>query len=137
MRLGMANERTDVLDQAHDAWNAGDLDAVRAIYATDITADPGLLWPSSQPLSGAEPIIETFASIRETFERSEAIPLEYIEHGDTVIVPTRWRGVVAGNTIDQVVVASYTFRGDQISHIAYYEKVDEAVEALDPEAPAT
>ena len=126
----MAGERTAVLDKAHDAWNEGDLEAVRAIYAADITADAGLLWPESEPLSGAEPIIQTFASIRETFEESEVIPLEYIEHGDTVIVPSRWRGVVGGNVIDQVVVAAYTFRGDQICHIAYYEKVDEAVDAL-------
>jgi len=132
----MASERTDVLDRAHDAWNEGDLDAVRSIYATDITADPGMLWPSGSQLSGAEPIIETFASIRETFETSEIVPLEYMEHGDTIIVPTRWSGSVGGNVIEQTVIASYTFRGEQICHIAYFEQVEEAVAALDAEAPA-
>lgn len=127
----MTSERTEAIRLAHEAWNRGDFDGVRELYADDITADAGVMWPSSGTLSGKEPIIERFASIRETFENSEVIPDDYIEHGDTVVVPTRWRGVVAGSTIEQLVVAAYTFRGSHVSHIAYYDGVDAAFEALE------
>jgi ketosteroid isomerase-like protein len=127
----MGSERTDAIRRAHEAWNQGDFEGVRSLYADDITADAGVMWPSSGTLSGKEPIIERFASIRETFEDSEVIPDDYIERGDTVIVPTRWRGVVGGSTIEQHVVAAYTFRGPQVSHIAYYDSLDAAFEALE------
>jgi ketosteroid isomerase-like protein len=130
----MASDREDAIRRAHDAWNRGDFDGVRELYAPDITADPGVMWPSSGTLSGSEPIIETFASIRDTFEESEVIADEYIERGDTVIVPTRWRGVVAGSLIEQHVVASYTFNGSKVQHIAYYDGLDEAFKALESAA---
>jgi ketosteroid isomerase-like protein len=127
----MASDREEAIRRAHEAWNRGDFDGVRDLYAPDITADPGVMWPSSGTLSGPDPIIENFASIRDTFEDSEVIADDYIERGDTVVVPTRWRGVVAGSTIEQKVVATYTFRGEKVQHIAYYEGLDEAFKALD------
>jgi ketosteroid isomerase-like protein len=128
----MSPTRQDVLERAHDAWNRGDLDAVREAYAPDITADAGMLWPASGPISGADTIIANFQSIRETFVSSELIPDDYIERGDTVVVPTRWRGVVdgSGTVIEQRLVANYTFSGDRISHIAYFEQLDEALAAI-------
>ena len=62
----MASERTNAIRHAHEAWNRGDFDGLREVYAPDITADPGVMWPSSGTIFGQEAIIERFASIRDT-----------------------------------------------------------------------
>jgi ketosteroid isomerase-like protein len=128
----MSPTRIEAVERAYDAWNRGDLATVRTLYAPDVTADAGMLWPASGPLSGPDPIIETFASIQEAFVSCELIAEEYLVHGDTIVVPTRWRGVVegSGTTIEQRLVANYTFRGSEITHIAYFEQLDEALAAV-------
>jgi ketosteroid isomerase-like protein len=124
--MSLANVET--VRRGYEAWNRGDLDAMREIYAPDITANAGALWTTAGDLAGSEAIIAAFASILTTFQNSELVPDEYIERGDCVVVPTRWRGMVPGseNVIEQLVVATYTFRAGQIVHIGYFHDLDEA-----------
>ena len=114
----------------YEAWNRGDLDALRSIYSPDVRADAGELWPASGEVSGAEGIIGAFASILATFEHCELVPEDYIEHGDTVVVPTVWQGTLVGSksVIKEHVVAVYTLRGDRICRIAYFEHMADAME---------
>jgi SnoaL-like domain len=103
---------------------------VREIYAPEVTASAGELWPAGGEVSGAEPIIAAFASIREMFEHSELVAEKFIERGESVVVPTLWRGTPHGSEsiIDQHVVAVYTFRGAQVVRIDYFEHLEEALE---------
>jgi ketosteroid isomerase-like protein len=124
----MSLQNVETVRRGYEAWNRGDLDAVRAIYAPDVTANAGGLWTAAGELSGPEAIIEAFASIRATFQNSELVPDEYIERGASVVVPTRWRGTLAEsqNVIEQRVVAAYTLRAGQIVHIGYFDRLDDA-----------
>ena len=63
----VAGRNIDVVRAGHDAWNRGDLDAVREIYAPDVTASAGALWPAAGEVSGADAIIKEFASIFSAF----------------------------------------------------------------------
>jgi ketosteroid isomerase-like protein len=128
----MGGQKVDVVRGGYEAWNRGDLDAVRSIYAPDVTANAGPLWPAAGEVSGPEAIIQAFASILSTFEHSEIVPEEYVEHGDSVLVPTVWRGTVAGSdgVIEQRLVAVYTFRGDQVIRLDYFPGMDEALAAI-------
>jgi ketosteroid isomerase-like protein len=134
----MGGPNVDVVSAGYDAWNRGDLDAVREIYAADVVANAGELWPAAGEVSGADAIIEGFASIFSAFERSELVPEEYVEHGDSVVVPTLWRGTVAGSerVIEQRLVAVYTLRDGQIVRIGYYQAMPEALRSIGVDAPA-
>jgi len=126
--------------RAYDDWSCGDLAAVRTLYADDITADAGLLWPSGGEIAGVDAIIAAFSSILEAFETCEVVPQEFIEDGETLVVPTHWRGTLpgSGGVIDQLVVATYTFGDDDRVHrIAYYESVAEAMGAVAAERAET
>lgn len=129
----MEGRNVDVVRTGYEAWNRGDLDAVRGIYAPEVTASAGALWPAAGEVSGPEAIIQAFASILNTFEHSELVPEEFVEEGDSVLVPTLWRGTMAGSegVIEQRLVVVYTLRGDQIVHIGYFPGMVEARAAID------
>jgi ketosteroid isomerase-like protein len=122
-------ENVDTVRRGYDARNRGDLDAVREIYAPDVIANAGELWPVAGEVEGAEAIIDAFASILSTFESSELVPEEFIERGNTVVVPTCWRGTLAGSgsVIQQHLACVYTLRHARITRIDYVETVEEAL----------
>jgi ketosteroid isomerase-like protein len=124
------SDNVETIRRGYDAWNRGDLDGVRSIYAAEVTADAGALWPAAGLVSGSDAIIEAFASIFATFEESEVLADEYIERGDCVVVPTRWRGMLPGSrdVVEQRVVAAYTMRDGQVVHIGYFRGLGEAFE---------
>jgi ketosteroid isomerase-like protein len=133
----MSRESVETVRLGYEAWNRGDLDAVRNIYAPDVTANAGELWPAGDEVSGAEAIIAAFASILDMFEHSELVAEKFIECGESVVVPTLWRGTLhdSESAIEQRVVAVYTFRGEQVSHIDYFQHLEEALERVgDPES---
>jgi ketosteroid isomerase-like protein len=122
----------------YEAWNRGDLDALRAIYSPDVTAEAGELWTSSGKVSGPDAIIGAFASIFATFEHCELVAEEYIERGEVVVVPTVWQGTLVGSdsVIKEHVNAVYTLRDGRICRIAYFQHLDEALERAELECAA-
>ena len=126
----MSSENVDTVRRGYDAWNKADLDAVREIYAPDVIANAGGLWPAAGEVEGPEAIIDAFASILSTFESSELVPEDFIEYGDTVVVPTRWRGTLAGSgsVIEQHLACVYTLRDAQVTRIDYLGSLAEALE---------
>ena len=123
-------DNVETIRRGYEAWNRGDLDSLAAIYAPDVTADAGVLWPSAGEIAGPQAIIDAYASIIAIFEESEVLADEYIERGDCVVVPTRWRGLLPGSedVVEQKVVATYTMRDGQVVHIGYFTRLEDAFE---------
>jgi len=128
----LSQESVETIRRGYEAWNRGDLDTLRESYAPDVTASAGALWPAGDEVSGAETIIAAFASILEMFQQCELVAERFIERGDSVVVPTIWRGTLhdSESVIEQHVVAVYTFRGEQVIHIDYCEHLEEAFERI-------
>jgi ketosteroid isomerase-like protein len=126
-------DRVEAIRRGYDAWNRGDLERVRALYAPEVTAHAGALWPTAGVVSGADAIIENFSSILATFERSELLAEDFIEIGEFVVVPTRWLGTLSGSdsVIEQRVIAAYKFRGDRVVRIEYFADLEEALRAIE------
>jgi uncharacterized protein len=127
----MSQLNADVVRRGYDAWNQGDLDAVREIYSPDVVASAGELWPAAGDVHGPDAIIEQFASIFATFERLELVPEEYADHGDVIVVPTVWRGTLPGSDalIEQQLVATYRLRDGLVVHIGYFDDLESALQA--------
>ena len=126
----MDSANVETVRRGYDAWNRADLDAVREIYAPDVVANAGGLWPAAGEVKGPDAIIDAFASILSTFESNEIVPEEFIERGDAVVVPTCWRGTLAGSgsVIEQHLACVYTLRDALVVRIDYVEGVEEALE---------
>ncbi len=123
----------ELLRRATEAYNRGDVDALRECYAPDITADAGELWPVAGQVQGVERVLAEFASIFATFERVEVIAEDYIERGGAIVVPSRWRGTVSGSdsVIEQPIVAVYRLRDGRVASIEYFGALDAGLAAAE------
>jgi ketosteroid isomerase-like protein len=122
------------------AYNRGDLNMLREHYAWDIVVDAGDMWPALGAVHGVERVLAEFASIFATFEQVEVIADDYIERGGAVVVPSRWRGTMAGSesVIEQPVAVVYRVRDGLMASIQYFHEFAAALEAAEegPPAPA-
>ena len=105
----MSGEHVETLRVAYEAWNRGDLDALRDIYAPNVVAH-----------------------VLADSYHSELVAERFIDHGESVVVPTIWRGTLhdSASVIEQRVVAVYIFRGKQVVRIEYFEHLDQALERI-------
>ena len=114
------------------AYNRGDLETLRAHYAPDIVVDAGDLWPAG-PVQGVDRVLAEFASIFSTFEQVEVIADDYIERGGGVVVPSHWRGTMAGSksVIEQPLAVVYRVCDGLVSSIQYFHDLGAALAAAE------
>jgi ketosteroid isomerase-like protein len=129
----MGDEHADTVRRACRAWCDGDISVYREMYAPDVVAEGGGLWPEGEgSVKGVEAVIANFESILAAFKRSELIPERFIESGDSLAVELLWRGVIPGTQapVEQHIVCAYRFRGELIVHTAWYADLGEALASL-------
>src|SRR5947209_7047170 len=117
----MSGRHADMVRRACEAWCAGDISVYREMYAPDVVAEGGGLWPEGDgSIRGADAVIRNFESVMGAFERSELIPIDFYENGDALAVELRWRGFMAGadTPVEQRLVCGYRFRDGLISYTA-------------------
>ena len=94
----MSQENVEIVRAAFDAWNAGDMDALRELYDPDVDrCAPIEGWPEPGPFVGREVVMRWFA---QPARPGTPTPLElasdFIEVGDRVAVRQIWRGAGRG-----------------------------------------
>jgi SnoaL-like domain len=129
------SRHVEVVRCACRAWGEGDVSTIRELCATDVVADGGVLWPEGKgSVQGVDAIMRAFESIMAAFEHNELIPGGFLEaEGNKLVVPLLWRGVSAASraTVEQRLVAAYTFKDDLVVSIAWFARLDDALDALD------
>jgi uncharacterized protein len=87
-RRGTVSENSDALKRGYEAFNNGDIDTVREIFAEDIRWEG----PSTEgvPMSGThegrDTVLQALGAIGESFEQFHVSPDEMVEDGETIVV---------------------------------------------------
>ena len=128
----MSQENVEVVRAVYEAWNAGDMDALRERFdpeAIVVRTPEG--WPEPGPYVGREAVMREVEQWRETLDSyvTELIG-DIIEAADRVVVRQVWHGVGQGpeSSIESTVV--YTLRKGRIFLVEYFWDHAEALEAV-------
>src|SRR5438034_5526106 len=111
----MSRENVEIVRAAFDAWNAGDMDALRQLYHPDAIVRSPEGWPEPGPFVGREAVMREFEQLREAWETDAADPLsDFIGAADRVVVRCVWRGAGRGPQADLELTQVNTVRNGQV-----------------------
>ncbi len=127
----MSLENVEVDRATFKAWNAGDMDALRDLYAPDIIMRTPKGWPEPGPFIGREAVMRQFEQSRETWD-ADAVELisDFIDVGDRVAVRMIWRGAGHGPEANIEFTNVVTERQGRIVLIEFFWDHAEALEAV-------
>ena len=123
----MSQENVEVVRAAYDAWNAGDIDAVRDFHHPNVIARYGAAWPEPGPFVGREEVMRQWERNREAWDSDTFESISIAEAGDRVIARLIWRGVGRGPEAHLEFTAVYTVRKGKV---LYQESFWDHAEAL-------
>ena len=127
----MSQENVEIVRAGIDAWNAGDMEALRETYDPDAIMRLAEGWPEPGPCVGREAVMRQFEQVRDTFD-SDAIELigDIVHAADRVVVRTFWRGVGHGPDSNMELTAVYTVRKGRVLYQEFFWDYTEALEAV-------
>ena len=99
----MSKETIDVVQRAYDAYNAHDLDKLIDLYAEDAEMEVVVL---GQTHHGRAAIRRSFEDYFEVVDAAHTEPLEFIEHGNALVIPVRLDGRLRHTGITGEMVAT-------------------------------
>jgi ketosteroid isomerase-like protein len=83
----MSQENVEIVRATFNAWNAGDLDALRELYDPDVLMRTPEGWPEPGPFLGREATMRWFEQSREAFDADALEPIsDFIDAADRVVV---------------------------------------------------
>src|SRR6185436_6042089 len=103
----MSQENVEIVRASFEAWNTGDMDALRELYALDAVLQPAEGWHEPRPYVGRDAVMQLVARVRETWDSYDAAePISFVDAGDRVVMRYIWRGRGRGPVmnLEQTVV---------------------------------
>jgi ketosteroid isomerase-like protein len=127
----MSGENVEVVRAAHEAWNAGDMEAFRDLHDPDVIGRSPEGWPEPGPFVGREAAMREFEQLRETWDVDTLHAIsDFVDLGDRVAVRVTWRGAGRGPAAGIEVTQLITVRKGRILAVEYFWDHAEALEAL-------
>jgi ketosteroid isomerase-like protein len=130
----VSQENVETLRTAWEAFNTGDPTVFLDRYDQDILLHVvGQRFMTPGTFVGAGAVERWFDDFYRSFSRGlQAVPLEFVEAGDSVIVSINQaaKGRVSGAKVEGRVESIFTFRGGSIIRIDLVESRNEALKAV-------
>jgi ketosteroid isomerase-like protein len=127
----MSQENVEVMKAAFEAWNAGDMDALREMYDPDVIVRMPEGWPEPGPYFGREAVMRQFEQLRETWDTDAAeLISDFIDVGDRVALRFIWRGAGQGPESNIELTTVQTVRNGKILDIVYFWDHAQALKAV-------
>jgi len=83
----MSKENTEVVRSCFDAWNAGDMGALRELWHPDSTMGYPEGWPEPGPFVGRDAVMRQFEQLRGTWDAEGLEEISgFADLGDLVVV---------------------------------------------------
>jgi ketosteroid isomerase-like protein len=122
----------NVVRRQIDAYNRRDLDALRAVFDTDMELD----WSTSRGVEagvyrGIDAVLQWFTGYFDLFEEVLVEPERFIAAADSLVVPNvaRFRGWDGIELLTRSAFV-YTLRGAKITRLCLYQQTQEALKAV-------
>ena len=93
----MSQENVEIMKAAFEAWNTGNMNALRELYDPDVILRTVEDWPEPGPYVGREAVMRFCSQLRETWDADALEPVsDFIDAADHVLVRYVWRGAGHG-----------------------------------------
>ncbi len=126
----MSQENVEIVKASCEAWNAGDMDAVRDLYDPDVIVRTVEDWPEPGPYVGREAVMRFHEQLRDTWDADTGVPIgDFIDAGDRVAVRYIWRGAGHGPDLNMELTLVFTMRKGRIFYLEFFWDHAEALEA--------
>ena len=126
----MPQENVEVIRQAIEAWNAGDMERLRALYDPHAVVWAPPDWPEPGGVLGRDAIIDTWREMRDLWDADSMGPVsDFRSRGDRVLVRVDWRGAGRGLETNMQMTLSYTVRNGRVLALEFFRDHTEALEA--------
>jgi len=127
----MSQENVEVVRASFEAWNAGDMEALRGLYHEDAVTRGLDNWPEAGPNVGREAVMRQYARMRESVDAdSVEVQTEPVDIRDRVAVRTSWRAIGRGPELNMEVTAVFTVRDRLIQSVDFFWDHAEALKAV-------
>jgi ketosteroid isomerase-like protein len=127
----MSQENVEVVRAGMEAWNARNIDAMRATYAEDVVTWPPTGWPEAGPFVGRDIVIGQWERMRDSWDDAEVEMLaHYIDAADRVAVRMIWRERGLDASSDAEATGIFTIRDGKIRVAEFFWDYAEALEVM-------
>ena len=127
----MSKENVEIVRACFEAWNARDMDTLRALYDPDIVLRTVEDWPEPGPYIGREAVMRFYGHLRETWDADTNEPVsDFIDVSDHVVVRYIWRGAGQGPDMNMELTLTFTLRKGRIFYMEFFWDHAEALEAV-------
>ncbi len=113
-----------------EAWNAGDMDAVREFYDPDVVVRPNKDWPEQGPFFGREAVMQWLEQLRDTWDTLVIETISRIDAGDRIIERFLTHGIGQGPAYEAEYTTITTVRKGKILYLEFFWDHAEALEAV-------
>jgi ketosteroid isomerase-like protein len=127
----MSQENVEIMRAYFEAWNAGDMDAVRELYDPDAILRMPEGWPEPGPYVGREAVWREIEQLRDSWDADAFEQVsDFIDVGDRVAARFIWRGEGRGPEANMEYTHVYTLRKGKIFGVEFFSDHAQALEAV-------
>jgi ketosteroid isomerase-like protein len=127
----MSQENVEIAEAFFEAWNAGDMPAVRELFAPDIVVRTPENWPEPGPYVGRDAVMRQLEQNRGAWDADMIEPIgDFIGVADRVVGRYIWRGAGSGPETRFELTFVATVRNAKMLAVEYFWDHAEALEAV-------